>query len=230
MKKDLICIAQARVIGGRKKLPHICSIAFDENAERLVRVCLPFDSSENMPVRRWTRFSPHVEQTASDTRIDSFFIDMNYDIPWKPGKPSRKLHEKLLALACPEDNLIEQGLTIGIKKVDSVKVYFHKLDEKHIRHRHNMSSKYGLWYPSKLLSIKGRDMLTQAGYSRLLLDWSFAETMRKELKRKPENEVKKDIRNRLENYKHPYLVCGTTLQRRKNFMAISVLSSPFSYG
>ena len=110
-----------------------------------------------------------------------------------------------------------------------MKLHFCKLPEKHIRHREVMRSRYYLWYSRKLVYVSGEDLITNKGYKRQLLDWQIAETLRLN-RHQDDKTIEAELRVRIERYRAPYLITGTTLQRRKNFMAISVLSAPKPYG
>lgn len=225
MLKNLICLAQARVIGGNKKTPHICSICIDQDNEELVRVCLPFAARSLMPIRRWSEFTCDLEKQSNDSRKESYFINLNGNNQYKGElSPSRKnlIHKQLAGFVKDEEVLICEGSTIGVKLVKNIKLSFQSLSEKHVKIKQTMESKYGLWYSEKTIKIVGEDFITSKKFNRLLLDWNFAEAYRKT------NNVLA-IKQTLQSYKHPYLITGTTLQRRKSFMAISVLSSKLLY-
>jgi hypothetical protein len=229
MLYNLTCIGQARIIGGAKKQPHVCSIVLDNGTGNLLRVCLPYGSSQDMGIRRWSKFTAKLVKLSADTRPESYFIDDSHTVEYEPGKSSVSLHRHLLSLACPEDELKDKGLTIGVKRIVDFSLHFVKLDDRHRRYKETMSMRYNLWYPSKLVKISGTDALTGMRYSRLLLDWQIHEALRKG-KHLPEKQVENDLRKRLLAYKMPYLITGTTLVHRKSFMAVSVLSAPKSCG
>lgn len=225
MLKNLVCLAQARVIGGNKKTPHICSICIDQENKELVRVCLPFAAKSLMPIRRWSEFTCDLEKQSSDSRKESYFINLNGNNQYKGDlSASRKnlIHKQLAGFVKDEEILISEGSTIGVKLIKNVKLSFQSLSEKHVKIKQVMESKYGLWYSEKAIRIVGEDFITSKKFNRLLLDWNFAEAYRKI------NDASA-IKEILQSYKYPYLITGTTLQRRKSFMAISVLSSKFLY-
>lgn len=231
MYRKLTCIAQARVIAGRKTAPHICSIVLDRDTSTLLRVCLPFDSKENMPIRRWSTFEAVLEKQSRDTRQESFFIDdkKHNVLNCAKGQATASIHRELLNLAVPEEQLIEEKRTIGVKKLKSLVLHFESLDAKAKQIEENMEEYYDLVFAEKIIRVSGEDALTGKKYGRQLLDWNLYETMR--INRC--NNIKqttKEIKETINRYKHPYFITGTTRRRRKSFMAISVLSSPFSYG
>lgn len=226
MRKKLVCIAQARVIGGNKKAPHICTISIDLDNGELIRTCLPFGSTSDMPVRRWSIFEVTVEKLSADTRAESYFIveSANNICGDKLTNSEQKyMHTHLLNLATCEEQLIEDNKSIGIKLVKDLKLHFLSLDTKHKGIQRVMNNRYSLWYSDKMLRVSGADIITQKSFNRLLLDWPFMEALRK-------NMTYKDLRLAIDRMKHPYLITGTHVRRRKSFMAISVLSSPKPYG
>lgn len=228
MLKQLVCVAQARLIAGRNTKPHICSIALDQEENKLLRVCLPYGSSFHMPVRRWSVFTAELEKQSRDTRIESYFINGSIQICEK-GKGTPGLHRQLLNLAVPEAQLIDENRTIGVKKIDSLKLHFLSLDERNNNIKNVMSDEYDLSYIRKVIRVSGVDSLTKEKYGRLLLDWQLYETMRKQRNIEELSVTIKNLRKTIEKYKHPYFITGTTRRRRKHFMSISVLSSPKPY-
>lgn len=226
MRKRLICIAQARVIGGNKKAPHICTISLDNDTGELVRTCLAFGNTAEMPVRRWSTFEVEVEKLSADTRPESYFIVEHADniCGDKLTYSQQKIiHAHLLNLAVPEEQLIEQNKSIGVKHVKDLKLHFLSLDTKHKNIQKVMNTRYGLWYADKMLRVSGKDSITGKSFNRLLLDWPFMEALRK-------NMPHHDLRNSVDRMQYPYLITGTHIRRRKSFMAVSVLSSPKPYG
>lgn len=228
MLKQLICVAQARLIAGKNTKPHICSIALDREENKLLRVCLPYGSSFNMPVRRWSVFTVELEKQSRDTRIESYFIRGHIQ-DCEKGKGTPALHRQLLNLAVPEAQLIDENRTIGIKKVDSLKLHFLSLDERNKNIEDVMHDEYDLSYIKKVIRVSGTDSLTKENYKRLLLDWQLYETMRKQGNVEELSVTIKNLKETIEKYRHPYFVTGTTRRRRKQFMSISILSSPKPY-
>lgn len=226
MRKRLICVAQARVIGGNKKAPHICTISLDADTGELVRTCLPFGNTSDMPVRRWSVFEVKLEKLSADTRAESYFVVEDADNVCGDkltNSQQKTVHKHLLSLAVPEEQLIEENRSIGVKLIQDIKLHFLSLDTKHTGIRHVMNNKYGLWYSDKMLKVSGKDLLTEKPFNRLLLDWPFMEGLRK-------NMPYSDLRFAVSRMKYPYLITGTHIRRRRSFMAISVLSSPKPYG
>lgn len=226
MRKRLICIAQARVIGGNKKAPHICTISLDTDTGDLVRTCLPFGSSIAMPVRRWSAFEVTVEKLSADTRAESYFVVENAENMCGDKltySQQKAVHAHLISLAVPEEQLVDENRSIGVKLIQDIKLHFLSLDTKHRGIKSVMHNKYGLWYSDKMLKVSGKDLLTEKPFNRLLLDWPFMEGLRK-------NIPYDDLRFAVSRMKYPYLITGTHIRRRKSFMAISVLSSPKPYG
>ena len=69
--RDCVCIAQARLISGRKAPPHICTLAYYPHEQRFLRVRLPFDGTLASNIRRWQLFSFEGEKIANDVRKES---------------------------------------------------------------------------------------------------------------------------------------------------------------
>jgi hypothetical protein len=223
MLRELICIAQARVIGGRVKSPHVCSVVFDNERETLLRTCLPMKRRDEMPVRRWTVFTAELERDYSDPRAESY-IPVEGSIKEtgvlnEAGKAF--MHAGLVGMATPEDELVSAKASLGVKLVVPESLRFHvNTPDPHHLHIAEALGKLGIYYPSKSFKISGVDQITGKRFNRMLLDWQIAERLRQN------GENYSEIKEVLSRYKHPYFIIGTTPKHQTSFMAISMLSSP----
>jgi len=215
---DCICIAQARVIEGKKKRAHICTIAYHPGTDAFVRTCLPFAPSLETGVRRWSRFSFEGHKSSSDTRAESFdfgrLLSVNSRIS---DKDRADLHQKILSHYRYEEELNAERRSIGIllPQLGSLTFELGELDEREQGYRLMMLRK-GIFFPTFKIYVCGRRTKDGNRFRKQLLQWDAIEAIRKDV----------DPFAALASYKNPYIIMGNTPWVRNAFMAIALLSAP----
>jgi len=216
--KSLVCVAQARVLEGRKKPLHVCTIAYNQSNDCFIRLCLPWQ--QDTGIRRWTEFDVAVER-GDDTRKES------YDFGQLLRKGSTqlsnldriKLHKKILQKYKTESELNSARESIGIIIPDrqSLRFVFKDHDEKDKRFSDRMAC-HGVYYPEKSIFVVGKSKQFATGrFRKRLLQWDVAEAMRKGLS---------DPVAALRQFKEPYIIIGNTPLQRNSFVAVAVMSAP----
>lgn len=216
--RDCVCIAQARVIEGKRKRAHICTIAYAPDQDRFIRTCLPFVSGQETGIRRWTRFSFEAVKSTSDTRAESFEFGALTEKHTRISEKHRaELHRKILSHYRYEDELNTERRSIGIllPQPGSLDFELGALDEREQSYRRLMLDK-GIFFPDFKVYVTGRRTKDGNRFRKQLLQWDVVEAIRKGV----------DPFVPLRNYKDPYIVLGNTPWVRNAFMAVSLLSAP----
>lgn len=214
--RDCVCIAQARVIEGKRKKAHICTIAYHGETNRFLRVCLPF--ATNTKIRRWTRFSFSGRKNPQDTRAESFdFGSLLSDDGQIVGAERVDLHRRILSHYKYEDELNEQRHSIGILLPISGSLTFElsDLDERENEYRSLMADK-GIFFPKFKIYVCGRRTKDGNPFRKQLLQWDVVEAIRKGV----------DPFSAISSFRDPYIIMGNTPWVRNAFMAVSILSAP----
>ena len=224
--KNLVVLAQARVIAGTRALPHICTLSLDREKQELIRVCFPFSNRQVMPARRWSEVNVLAYKADADKRRESYFTDHLPETVTQTISlaEKREVHKMLLGLAMPEREAIEQSRSIVVNSVSNLKMHFYALDEKNLHHKSVMHSMHRLYYPDRRILISGAHREDGKTFRRALLDWGFAEYLRKNA-HDPDRYEK--LKGTLTSYKNPYLISGTHHRHTKSYMSVAVLSAPF---
>lgn len=228
--KDCVCIAQARVIAGFKRDSHICTIAFQPEKSRFLRLCVPYVKGRSPVVKRWTWFD-FVGQKESlpsiDTREESWdAIYINRKGLIKKESEKRKIHCAVLSEYRYQNELKERRESIGLLIPIPGSLRFNRRElspydpaEKKKLDRIEHMTKQGIWFPSYEVKVTGEFM--QAGkrkkFNRQLLAWDVYEALRSGLT---------NPFQAITNYRNPYFITGNTSQHRDGFMLIGVLSAP----
>ena len=219
--ENCVCIAQARVIEGKRKKAHICTIAFHEASNSFVRICLPFDRSKESNIRRWNRFSFRGRTDPSDTRLESFAFAELISVQSKieEGK-KRIIHRKILQKYKHEKEYNESRQSIGVLLFEPGSVRFRQkqLSDREEEYRQIMSDK-GLFFPPFKLYISGRSSQFKSRFEKQLVQWDFFEAIRKG----------NDPLDAYNKFLEPYIILGNTPWKRDSFMAVSILSAPKGY-
>lgn len=214
--RDCVCVAQARVIEGKRKKAHICTIAYHGQTDQFLRVCLPFSS--DIKIRRWTRFSFDGSKNPQDTRAESFDFGnlLSYD-GQIAGAERVDLHHRILSHYKYEDELNEQRHSIGIllPMPDSLTFELSELDTREHEYRLLMADK-GIFFPEFKIYVCGRRTKDGNLFRKQLLQWDVVEALRKGV----------DPFCALNAYRDPYIIMGNTPWVRNAFMAVSILSAP----
>lgn len=216
--KNCICIAQARVIEGKKKKAHVCTIAYHEPTDSFLRLCLPFEKGKETGIRRWHRFSFEGSQQALDTRAESYEFGKLISIDKQLSLSDRfTLHRKILSLYQYESELNDDRKSIGLLVPEPGSLRFRRkpLTEREQEYRLLMKKK-GLFFPDYKIYITGRSAQFKNRFDKQLVQWDLFEAIRKNVDPFPA----------LMSFKNPYIIIGNTPWKRDSFMAISVLSAP----
>ena len=218
---NCICIAQARVIEGKRKKAHICTIAFHETSNSFVRICLPFDRSKESNIRRWNRFSFRGKADPSDTRLESFAFAELISVQGKINEEKKRaIHRKILQKYKHEKEYNESKQSIGVLLFEPGSVRFKQkpLTDREEEYRQIMADK-GLFFPSFKLYISGKSSQFKSRFEKQFVQWDFFEAIRKG----------NDPLDAYNTFLEPYIILGNTPWKRDSFMAISILSAPLGY-
>ena len=220
--KDCVCLAQARLIEGKKKKAHVCTIALHRPSGGFIRLCLPFDSSPASLVRRWDVFSFEGESDGKDTRQES--VNLRAFLG-KHGVTTRgernNVHRHVLSTYKYENELNERRQSVGVLIFDKSTVAFEKgpLSPREEEYRLIMKEK-GLFFPEFKLLMSARTGGYQSRqFKKQVLEWNFYEAMRKGI----------DPIDAFRQYKEPYAILGNTPWVRNGFMIVSILSAPAGF-
>lgn len=212
---ELVCLAQARVIAGRTRKPHVCTIALHNESGALIRVCLPFASRADLPIRRWTLFDLECDNDPRDQRDNTYSFGTAF-VGGSLSPANRFLvHQHLLSLTQPERIVNEQRKSINVLVPDPTSVsYYVTDDEKAEQHKENCA-KHGLFFPEVKVRVKGKTIEGKP-FDKQLVDWQVIETIRRG----------DDPFGRLTRYALPYFITGNLAHQRNTFIAVSVFSAP----
>lgn len=219
--RNCICLAQARVIEGRRKKAHICTIAFHERTGSFIRLCLPFGKGQESSVRRWDRFSFVGEPDANDTRKESVSFTKFLGLEGRlKDKDRPAIHRQILSTYKHESEYNQARQSIGILLFDKDSVRFKKkpLTEREQGWRQLMAEKK-LFFPDYKLYICGKSPQFKSSFEKQLLQWDFFEAIRKG----------NDPLDAFRKFREPYAIVGNTPWNRDSFMAVSILSAPSGF-
>lgn len=222
MKTELIVIAQARPIAGRRRDPHVCTILLDPEAEKLYRVTFEYAQSP----RKWDRVSVNLYKASTDSRRESMFVT-DVKLLSKLSKKSQNIvHKQLLNMATSEQEAVEDGRSINVTKIRSITLRKESWSKDSIHVKEN-SSKKGI----NLAPIQLRAVCTpfyehkSPQMNRKYLEWGANYRLLTE-----GEQAFPGIKKAIASIKYPYLIVGNHYRHTKDFMAISVMSSPIPYG
>lgn len=228
--KDCVCIAQARVIAGFKKESHICTIAFQPEESRFLRLCVPYVNGRSPVVKRWTRFDfDGTKETLPnvDTREESWdAVQIKRKDLIKKESEKRFIHRAVLSEYRYQDELRENRESIGLLIPVPESLRFKRVelspydpaDKKKLERIEHMA-RQGIWFPPYEVRVTGkfmRDGKLQK-FNRQLLAWDVYEALRSGAVNPFEA---------IARYRNPYFITGNTSQHRDGFMMIGVLSAP----
>lgn len=228
MFDDCICIAQARVIAGRKKEPHICTIAFHEPSEQFMRFCLPFRKDCPSAVKRWTRFAFNgtKDNLGNDTRRETWHYGAIERIAGALSKKDQVyLHKKILSQYRYEHELHEDRASIGILIPDAGFRFWqehlnpHDPEDAKELERSQLMQRQGIWYPDFKVFIKGHRQVdgSRKSFNKSVVAWDVYEAIR---------VGRTNPFQAIYGYRNPYLVIGNLVTQRNAFIVIGVLSAP----
>ena len=216
--RDCVCIAQARLISGRKTPPHICTLAYYPHEQRFLRVRLPFDGTLASNIRRWQLFSFEGEKIANDVRKESLGFDRLITIGSKVSDSKRRaLHRQILSSYKTHDemNADRDGVGILIPKRGSLRFRVKEQRTTEKNYRQNTSSA-GIYYPDKEIYVHCKAEQFKGESKKLLLAWDAIEAIRK-----GNNPF-----SVYQSYKNPYMLVGNHYKNKTSFMVIGILSAP----
>jgi hypothetical protein len=225
---DCICIAQARVIAGRVKHPHICTIAYHDPSDQMLRFCLPFSLNRSPDVKRWHRFSFQGDKTdlGNDTRRETWHFGRATN---KSGviteKRKAEIHHKILSHYRYENELHSNKSSIGILIPSGpLKLWQEHLspgdpeDAVEIERGKQMAAS-GIWYPDFKVYIRGHRLVEgeRKSFQKMLVAWDVYEAIR---------IGSVNPFQAIYGYRNPYLITGNLANQRRAFICIGVLSAP----
>lgn len=228
---DCICIAQARVIAGYKREPHICTIAYQPSSDQFLRICIPFVQGRSPVIKRWRLFSFEAtkEDLANDTREESWNLKRLVASSRQviSDKAKAEVHSRILAnyrYECElNDNRDSVGLLVPIP--DTLKFTREHLsarrpDEAKELDRAQMLQEKGIWYPNFKVRIRGCYMRDgqRCTFNKQLIAWDVYEALRLGGNRDPFAAI--------DTYRNPYLIIGNLATQRKAWVVVGVLSAP----
>lgn len=228
---DCICIAQARVIGGYKREPHICTIAYQPSADRFLRICIPFLQGRSPVIKRWRVFSFEgtKDHLANDTREESWNLVRVLQTSQQTigDKLKRDLHCRILSNYRYECELNDQRDSIGllVPIPDTLKFTREHLsarrpEEAKELERVQMLHEKGIWYPNFKVKVRGCYMRDgqRCTFNKQLIAWDVYEALRLGGNRDPFAAI--------DTYRNPYLIIGNLAAQRKAWVVVGVLSAP----
>lgn len=230
--KDCICVAQARVIAGHKRDSHICTIAYQPEQSRFLRLCIPYVPGRSPALRRWSCFDfEGTKETLPnvDTREESWdAVSLVRGPVLTKDSEKRQVHRALLAEYRFEGELNANRQSIGIlipepRSLDfSLKRFnpHNPADQKKLGHQQLMAAK-GIWFPPFEVQVKGkyRKDGQLKPFNKQLLAWDVYEALRN-------TDKGVDPFEAIYRYRNPYMITGNLPKRRNSFMVIGVLSAP----
>ncbi len=226
--ENCICIAQARVIAGNRKQPHVCTIAFHEDSNSFLRFCLPFDYKTSKLLRRWEFFSVECskENLENDNRLESWYFGRVISTSGVlPRSRQSAIHRRILSCYKYESELNEDRLSIGLMIPEPgfkiQKVTHPPGSQKWEKENHKMTvmRKKGLWYPPFDLRVKGYRFVDgqRKSFDKKLIAWDVFEAIR---------SGRSDPIESIKKYRNPYFIIGNLVAIRNAFMIVGVLSAP----
>jgi hypothetical protein len=229
--EDCVCIAQARVIAGFKREPHICTIAYQPSSNQFLRLCIPFVKGRSPLIKRWSLFSFEgtKEGLANDTREESWsLVAMTQTSPKAMGaKQKDAIHRKILSTYRYESELNDARDSIGLLvpipetlRFTQERLSARREDEKKELDRAEMLKGKGIWYPTFKVKISGSYLKDgkRTAFNKQLLAWDVYEALRLGGNRDPFAAI--------DTYRNPYLIIGNLATQRRGWVAIGVLSAP----
>lgn len=225
---DCICLAQARVIAGRKREPHICTIAFHEPSELFLRFCLPFQVDRTPAVKRWQRFDfqGNKENLINDNRRETWHYG---SVLGKSATVSQReqtaLHGKILRQYQYEHELNEEKSSIGVL----IPAKGFKLWQEHLSpnepsdakelDRCKLMAQKGIWYPDFKVMAKGSRMVdgSKRAFKKTVVAWDIYEAIR---------TGRSNPFQSIYGYRNPYFIIGNLAKQRNAFIVVGVLSAP----
>lgn len=228
---DCICLAQARVIAGRKREPHICTIAFHESSELFLRFCLPFQLNRTPAVKRWQRFDfqGDKDNLINDNRRETWHYG---SVLGQSATVSQReqtlLHGKILRQYQYEHELNEERSSIGVFiPAKGFKLWQEHLspnepgDAKELERCKSMADK-GIWYPDFKVKAKGHRMVdgSKKSFEKTVIAWDVYEAIR---------TGRSNPFQSIYGYKNPYFIIGNLASQRNAFIVVGVLSAPDNF-
>lgn len=229
--ENCVCVAQARVIAGRKREPHICTIAYQPSTSQFLRICIPFSLNRSPLIKRWSLFNflGTKEGLGNDNREESWNLVDLQRLPAKPltKKEKNAIHESILSEYKYECELNEDkdsvGLLIPIPETIQMRqehLSWHREKDRKELERAEMLKQKGIWYPPFRVMVKGSYMKNgrRCNFDKSLLAWDVYEALRLGGNRNPFDSIYR--------FRNPYLIIGNLATQRRGWIVVGVLSAP----
>jgi len=230
--KDCVCIAQARIISGRRKGSHICTIAYHPADDQFLRLCVPFSVGRSPVIKRWSvfNFDGTKDGLGNDTRDETWNAAQIYRRAVKTATGDRNfIHSKILSQYKYESELNQNRSSIGLLMPDKPSLRFYREsynpnDEKDSKQldRAKYMANQGIWYPGYKIMVKGAYQCEgrTKKFDKQLLSWDVYEADRR-------GSV--DPFQQIYSYRNPYMILGNLATKRRAFMVIGIHSAPDGY-
>lgn len=229
--ENCICIAQARIIGGHKRPPHICTIAYHPSSDQLLRLCIPFVQGQSPSIKRWRQFSfvGTKDGMGNDTRDESWNLlrFTSTSTTPLPLNERRSVHCRILSSYRYEAELNQQKDSIGLLipipetlKFTQERLSSRREDEAKELDRALMLQEKGIWYPTFKIKVRGAFMREgkKCHFDKQIIAWDLYEALRLGGDRDPFQAI--------DTYRNPYLIIGNLAAIRNSFVVVGVLSAP----
>ena len=230
--KGCICIAQARIISGRRKGSHICTIAYHSEDDQFLRLCVPFSIGRSPVIKRWSvfDFDGTKDGLGNDTRDETWNATQIRRQALEITAGDRNLiHSKILSQYKYESELNKNKSSIGLLIPDKSSLRFYKEsynpnDEKDLKkiERAKFMADQGIWFPEYKVMVKGTYQCEGRSkrFDKQLLSWDVYEADRR-------GNV--DPFQQIYSYRNPYMILGNLATKRRAFMVIGIHSAPDGY-
>lgn len=228
---DCVCIAQARVIAGFKREPHICTIAYQPSSNQFLRLCIPFIQGQSPTIKRWRLFSFEgaKEGLANDTREESWQLTKLIGVSRDQitSRQQRDIHCQVLSSYRYETELNEQRDSIGLlipvhETIRLIQDWLSPKSEDDAKELQRVAllKEKGIWYPSFKVRIKGKYMKDgkPKPFDKQVLAWDVYEALRCGGNRNPFAAIY--------NYRNPYMIIGNLATQRNSWVVVGILSAP----
>lgn len=229
--ENCVCIAQARVIAGHKREPHICTIAYQPSTDQFLRLCIPFVHGRSPLLKRWRLFSFQAtkDDMGNDTRDESWNLSQLLTVSRHTisDKQKAQLHSRILSNYRYETELNNQRDSIGLLipvpetlKFTREHLSARRPDEAKELERAQMLHEKGIWYPNFKVRVRGCYMRDgqRCTFNKQLIAWDVYEALRLGGNRDPFAAI--------DTYRNPYLIIGNLAAQRMAWVVVGVLSAP----
>lgn len=222
MRTELVVVAQARPIAGRKKDAHVCTILFDPADSLLYRTRFPLGSAP----RRWDFVAANLYLSSEDRRRESRQVTDVEKLKQLKTSEKTEVHRKLLNMALTEQEAIDGKLSINVSKISAVKLGAHTWNDGKDQRMIQNARRKGINIAPKKLKVICTPLYshTTPNFHKTYLEWGANHRLIRE-----GPSIIPELKHTISSIKHPYLITGTHYRHTKSFMAIAVMASTFAY-